>query len=110
MSIRVPSLTIYDHFLLTTVGTDYNAVTQTLVFNADTSRICFDTSTVPDDLLEDDEVYRLTLTSDEPGLTLNPSEATVTIEDDDREFSTPYIAWLKFDNIILLCSGYYWFD
>ena len=76
---------------LSTVGTDYNAVNQTLVFNVDASRICFDTSPVVDGLLEDDEVYRLTLDSVEPGLTLNPSDATVTIEDDDREFSTPYM-------------------
>ena len=38
-----------------------------------------------DDLLEDDETYSLNLTSDEPGLTLDPDVATVTIPDDDRE-------------------------
>ena len=73
---------------LSTVGTDYNAVNQTLVFNADASRVCFDTSPVVDDLLEDDEVYHLMLDSFEPGLTLDPSETTVTIEDDDRKFYT----------------------
>jgi hypothetical protein len=42
---------------------------------------------VQDDFLEDDEIYDLTLTSDEPGLTLDPNEATVTIPNDDREFT-----------------------
>lgn len=57
----------------------------TLTFNADTSRACFDTFTADDDLLEDDELYGLTLSSDEPGLTLDPQEATVTIINDDGE-------------------------
>ena len=70
-------------FLL--VGADYNAVSETLTFNDSTSRACFNTSAVQDDLLEDDETYGLNLTSDEPGLTLDPDVATVTIPDDDRE-------------------------
>ena len=45
----------------------------------------FFTSASDDDLLEDDEIYLLMLTSDEPGLTLDPPVATVTIIDDDRE-------------------------
>ena len=39
-----------------------------------------------DEFFEENEVYRLTLTSDEPGLTLNPDEAMVTIPDEDREY------------------------
>ena len=58
-----------------------------LTFDAGTSRACFSTSAVQDDLLEDDEDYSLTLTSDEPGLTLAPDVATVTIPDDDREYT-----------------------
>ena len=38
-----------------------------------------------DELIEEDEIYHLSLTPGEPGLTLDPSEATVTIIDDDRE-------------------------
>ena len=39
-----------------------------------------------DDLFEDEEMYLLTLTSNEPGLTLDPDVATVTIPNDDREY------------------------
>ena len=72
-------------FLFILVGADYNAVAETLTFDAGTSRACFNTSALQDELLEDDEDYSLTLTSDEPGLTLAPDVATVTIPDDDRE-------------------------
>ena len=46
---------------------------------------CFTTYTIDDNHLEMDEIYLLTLTSDEPRLTLDPSVATVTILDDDSE-------------------------
>jgi hypothetical protein len=72
-------------FFFALVGADYIAVAETLTFDAGTNRACFNTSAVQDILLEDDEIYDLTLTSDEPGLTLIPDEATVTIPDDDRE-------------------------
>lgn len=85
--------TTHSYFVIDTdatiflVGTDYNAVSETLTFDENTSRACFFTSAVDDDLFEDDEDYRLTLTSDEPGLTLNPDEATVTIPNTDREYN-----------------------
>ena len=41
-----------------------------------------------DGLFEDEEIYLLTLTSDEPGLTLDPDQATVSIPNDDREYIT----------------------
>ena len=66
------------------VGADYNAVSETLLFNSGRTRVCFFTSTVDNGIAEEDEVYILTLTSDEPGLTLDPDVATVTIIDDDR--------------------------
>ena len=73
---------VYSRYLYT-VGDDYTVVNQVLTFDAMTSRVCFFTSTVEDMPLEDDESYLLTLTSDEPGLTLAPPQATVTIIDDD---------------------------
>ena len=77
----------YTLSLLFSVDSDYDAVSQLLTFDASTSRDCFDTSTVEDDPLEDDETYTLTLTSpvDRPGLTLNPPQTTVTIIDEDGE-------------------------
>ena len=74
-------------YLITAVNRDYEAVSQSLTFSATTSRVCFDTVTVDDDLLEDNETYRLTLTSDEPGLTLDPDMAVVTIVNDDGKHS-----------------------
>ena len=41
--------------------------------------MCFFTSAVGDDRFDDNETYLLSLTSNEPGLTLNPDVATVTI-------------------------------
>ena len=67
------------------VGADYVAADETLIFNADEDRACFFTSAVDNDLFEDDEMYLLMLTSDEPGLTLDRNIATATIIDDDRE-------------------------
>ena len=83
------------YFYLSTVGSDYTAVSEVLVFNASASRVCFATSSMDDVLLEDDEDYRLTLsqTPTEQGVTLNPSEATVTIVNDDSECSLHIIAW-----------------
>ena len=65
------------------MSSDYNPVSQVLTFDASTSRVCFITDTNEDGLLEDDETYLLSLTSNEPGLTLNPADATVTIVDND---------------------------
>ena len=82
----------YLHYL-STVGSDYTAVSEVLVFNASASTVCFATSSLEDGLLEYDEMYLLTLsqTPIEEGVTLNPSEATVTIMDDDRECSPLHI-------------------
>ena len=65
-----------------------------------------------DDLLEDDEIYLLTLTSDEPGLTLDPPVATVTIIDDDRECLLLWCLFTKYNlkDILIFCSHRYWFD
>ena len=94
------------------VGADYNAVSETLLFNAGRSRVCFFTSAVGDDRFEDEEIYLLTLTSDEPGLTLNPDVATVTIPDDDREYiPLLLIAKINVTDISLYFRRHYcWFD
>ena len=79
---------------VSTVGSDYTAVNQVLVFNASASRVCFATSSLEDGFLEYDEDYRLRLsqTPIEQGVTLNPSEATVTIADVKSECSLHIIA------------------
>lgn len=69
--------------LITAVGRDYEAVSQSLTFNANTPLDCFNTSTVDDDILEDDETYRLMLTTDEPGVVLDPDMTVVTIANND---------------------------
>ena len=77
-------------FILSTVTSDYVAVSQVLVFNTTASKVCFPTSSWEDGILEDNEVYRLTLSQIpiELGVTINPSEATFTIVDNDSEYST----------------------
>ena len=73
--------------LITAVGRDYEAVSQSLTFNANTQLDCFNTSTVDDDILEADETYRLVLTTDEPGVVLDPDMTVVTIANNDGRHS-----------------------
>ena len=62
---------------------DYIAISEDLTFSATEMRICRDVTSVEDDVLENDEDLMLTLSTDDPSLVLGPSEATVTILDDD---------------------------
>ena len=66
---------------------DYTAITEDLTFSATEMRICRDVTSVEDDVLENDEDLMLTLSTDDPSLVLGPSEATVTILDDDSRSS-----------------------
>ena len=66
---------------------DYTAISEDLTFSATEMRICRDVTSVEDDILEDDEDLILTLSTDDPSIVLGPSEATVTILDDDSRSS-----------------------
>ena len=76
---------------------DYTAITEDLTFSATEMRICRDVTSVEDDVLENDEDLMLTLSTDDPSLVLGPSEATVTILDDDSRSS----AMLNSQNFVL---------
>ena len=66
---------------------DYTAISEDLTFSATEIRICRDVTSVEDDILEDDEDLMLTLSTDDLSTILEPSEATVTILDDDSRSS-----------------------
>ena len=62
---------------------DYTAISEDLTFSASETRICRDVISADDDILEEDEDLLLTLTTTDDTVTLRPSEATVTILNDD---------------------------
>ena len=76
---------------------DYFAISEDLTFSATEIRICRDVTSVEDDILEDDEGLILILSTDGPSTILEPSEATVTILDDDSRSS----AMLNCQNLCL---------
>ena len=65
---------------------DYTSVTFNLVFDNETMSICRRVPIMDDQLDEEDEMFRVTLTTDDPGTSLDPKDAMVTIFDDDSEF------------------------
>ena len=71
------------HFLIHAATLDYVVTSSDLTFNATKSS---QTVTIPiheDDIVEDSETITVTLTTADPAAILNPSSASVTIEDDD---------------------------
>ena len=62
---------------------DYTAISEDLTFSASETRICRNVISADDDILEEDEDLLLTLTTTDDTVTLRPSEATVTILNDD---------------------------
>ena len=64
-------------------GSDYNATTETLVFNASITWIYVHISLLDDIYLEFEEFFHGVLTTSDPAVILNPDEATVVIQDDD---------------------------
>ena len=64
---------------------DYDSITEDLVFNAGTTRVCRRIPITDDPVDEDDEVFVVTLTTDDPDTALAPDETEVTIIDDDGE-------------------------
>ena len=66
---------------------DYTAIAEALTFSASESRICRNVISADDDILEDDEDLLLTLTTSDGTVILRPSEATVTILNDDSRWN-----------------------
>ena len=54
-----------------------------LTFSAIVNQVCRNVSTIEDDILEDDEQFRLTLTTTDTSVNIDPPEARVTITNDD---------------------------
>ena len=76
---------MYVHFLIviSAAGSDYNATTETLVFNFSITWIYVHIWLLDDFYLESEEFFRGVLTTSDPAVILNPDEATVVIQDDD---------------------------
>ncbi len=51
------------------------------------SERCVDVSILADDVVETDEYFSLVLSSEDPGVTLMPANATVIISNNDCEFN-----------------------
>ncbi len=49
---------------------------------------CVNVSTLADDVVETDEYFTLVLSSEDPGVTLMPANATVVISNNDCEFTS----------------------
>ena len=62
---------------------DYTVTSSDLTFDAATSSQTVTIPILDDDIVEDSETIIVTLTSTDPAAILNPSSATVTIEDND---------------------------
>ncbi len=57
-----------------------------LTFTPSVMRVCFNVTTVGDDILEGDETLNLGLDTADENVILDPEMAVVTIVDNDREF------------------------
>ena len=71
------------YFLIHAAALDYIATSSDLTFNASTSSQTVTIHIREDDIVEDSETITVTLTTADPAAILNPSSASVTIEDDD---------------------------
>ena len=67
-------------------GVDYGTSSVDLVFNNGTTRACTQVPIVDDNIDEDDEVFDVTLTTTETGISLAPDLGMVTITDNDGTF------------------------
>ena len=66
---------------------DYTAIAEDLTFSASETRICRNVIPAEDDILEEDEDFLLTLATSDSNVVLRPSEATVSILNDDSRLN-----------------------
>ena len=71
------------HFLIRAATVDYIVISSDMAFNASTSSQTVTIPILEDSLFEGSETIIVTLTSADSAAILNPSSASVTIEDDD---------------------------
>ena len=71
------------HFLIHAATMDYMVTRSDLTFNASTSSQTVTIPILEDDTVEDFETIVVTLTTADPAAILNPSSASITIEDND---------------------------
>ena len=68
-------------------GSDFVPITQDLVFTAGIEQLCFDVKIVMDEVLENTEVFRLSISSlaNDPAITFESTILSVAIENDDSK-------------------------
>ena len=71
------------HFLILAATLDYVVTSSDLTFNATTSSQTVTIPILEDNIVEDFETIIVTLASADPAAIVNPSSASVTIEDND---------------------------
>ena len=64
-------------------SSDYQPINQQITFNANEDKITIQLSISEDDLVEQREFFRLTLSQPDGGVIGNPGSATATITDND---------------------------
>ena len=75
--------------LFLAAGSDYNTTMETLVFNVSTPYITVHVRLVNDNRYEFEEFLRGVLSTLDPAVIVNPSEATTFIEDEDTGMLKP---------------------
>ena len=89
-------------------GSDYRVRDPTLRFGACAKRQCLTVDIIDNNLIDDAETFNLTLIHPPRGstddITLHPTVATVTIEDEDSTYVPHFYALIQL-SLSSLCSG-----
>ena len=90
LSICLIHVAIYSwlvsHYFCLVAGLDYDVISVELTFSASTTnQLCESIAILNDDVLEENEILPLKLTTSELAISLNPKRATITIIDNDCE-------------------------
>ena len=78
-------ITILTSQLPPTAPSDYTTTELTLTFNSSITTVTIPISIIDDDILETNETFLLRLSSEDPTLGVAPSDAMITIIDDDSK-------------------------
>ena len=76
------------HFL--SAGLDYTFSSESLTFDESTTIQCVQITINPDNILEEDEIFIVSLTTPDDDVTLSPDDSEVTITDTTGEFMNIY--------------------
>jgi hypothetical protein len=72
-------------------GLDYTSISSDEVFlsgSIDGDNVCVDITLLPEDPMERDETFTVTLTTTDPGVTLGTNVTTITIDNNEGKCST----------------------